>query len=79
MTGGGTASMKKLDDVDFAYDGIIEFKPGGRHAMLFGIASTVKPGGALPLTFAFDNAPPITVSAAVKSAAGDGGEEHAEH
>jgi copper(I)-binding protein len=79
MTGGGTASMKKLDDVDFAYDGIIEFKPGGRHAMLFGIASTVKPGGALPLTFAFDNAPPITVSAAVKSAAADGGEEHAEH
>jgi len=79
MTAGGTASMKKLDDVDFAYDGTIEFKPGGRHAMLFGIAPTVKPGSPLPLTFAFDNAPPITVSAEVRSVAGDSGAEHAGH
>jgi periplasmic copper chaperone A len=78
MTGGGMASMKKLADVDFAYDGTIDFKPGGRHAMLFGIAPTVKPGGTLPLTFAFDNAPPVTVSAEVKSAAGDGA-EHGGH
>lgn len=78
MTGGGMASMKKLGDVDFAYDGTIEFKPGGRHAMLFGIAASVKPGGTLPITFAFDTAPPITVSAEVRSAAGDGA-EHAGH
>ena len=70
MTGGSTASMKKLDSVDFAYDGTIEFKPGGKHAMLFGIASSVKAGGTLPLTFAFDNAPPVTVSVPVKSAGG---------
>jgi len=79
MTGGNMASMKKLDDVDFAYDGTIEFKPGGRHAMLFGIAPTVKPGTPLPLTFAFDNAPPITVTAEVRSVAGDSGAEHAGH
>jgi copper(I)-binding protein len=79
MTGGNMASMKKLDDVDFAYDGTIEFKPGGRHAMLFGIAPAVKPGTPLPLTFAFDNAPPITVTAEVKSVAGDSGAEHAGH
>ena len=79
MTGGGMASMKKLGDVDFAYDGTIEFKPGGRHAMLFGVASPVKAGGTLPLTFAFDSAPPVTVSAEVRSAAGEPGEEHAGH
>jgi len=79
MTAGGTASMKKLDDVDFAYDGTIEFKPGGRHAMLFGLAPTVKPGTPLPLTFAFDNAPPITVAAEVRNAAGEGAAEHAGH
>jgi len=79
MTANGTASMKKLDDVDFAYDGTIAFKPGGRHAMLFGIAPAVKPGLSLPLTFAFDNAPPITVSAEVRSAAGETGGEHAGH
>lgn len=75
MTGGNMASMKKLDDVDFAYDGTIEFKPGGRHAMLFGIAPAMKPGAALPLTFAFDNAPPVTVTAEVRSAAGDTGDD----
>jgi copper(I)-binding protein len=76
MTAGGTASMKKLKDVDFAYDGTIEFKPGGRHAMLFGINANVKPGTTLPLTFAFDVAPPVTVSAEVRSAAGEAGREH---
>jgi copper(I)-binding protein len=71
MTGGNMSSMKKLKDVDFAYDGTIEFKPGGRHAMLFGINPSVKPGGTLPLTFAFDVAPPVTVNAEVRSAAGE--------
>jgi copper(I)-binding protein len=76
MTGGGMASMKKLDSVDFAYDGTIEFKPGGKHAMIFGLPGSVKPGATLPLTFAFDTAPPVTVTAEVRSAAGDA---HAEH
>jgi copper(I)-binding protein len=71
MTGGGMASMKKSKDVDFAYDGTITFKPGGRHAMLFGINSAVKPGATLPLTFAFDTAPPVTVAVPVKSAGGE--------
>ena len=79
MTGGNMASMKKLKDVDFAYDGTIAFKPGGRHAMLFGINSSVKPGTALPLTFAFDTAPPVTVNAEVRTAGGDSGTEHEGH
>lgn len=74
MSAEGATSMKKLTDVAFAYDGTIEFKPGGKHAMLFGIAASVKPGGTLPLTFAFDTAPPVTVSAEVKSAGGEGGD-----
>jgi copper(I)-binding protein len=77
MTAGGASSMKKLKDLDFAYDGTIEFKPGGRHAMLFGINSAVKPGSSLPLTFAFDTAPPVTVTAEVRSAAGEAA--HAGH
>jgi copper(I)-binding protein len=71
MTADNMASMKKVKDVDFAYDGTIEFRPGGRHAMLFGVAANVKPGATLPLTFAFDVAPPVTVNAEVRSAAGD--------
>jgi copper(I)-binding protein len=76
MTGGSMSSMKKLDDVDFSYDGTIEFRPGGKHAMIFGLPASVKPGTTLPLTFAFDAAPPVTVTAEVRSAAGDA---HAGH
>jgi hypothetical protein len=79
MTGGSVSSMKKMKDLDFAYDGTIEFKPGGKHAMLFGINAQVKPGTALPLTFAFDTAPPVTVNAQVRTAGGDTGMEHDGH
>ena len=79
MTGGGMASMKKLKEVDFAYDGTIDFKAGGKHAMLFGINGAVKPGTTLPLTFAFDTAPPVTVNAEVRSAGGEAAAEHAGH
>jgi copper(I)-binding protein len=76
MAGGGMSAMKRLKDVDFDYQGKIRFEPGGRHAMVFGLNSAVKPGSKLPLTFAFNAAPPVTVEAEVRDAAG---ESHASH
>ncbi|HEY0412824.1 MAG TPA: copper chaperone PCu(A)C [Allosphingosinicella sp.] len=76
MAKGGMARMKPLKDVAFSYDGKILFEPGGKHAMLFGLAPGVKEGASLPLTFAFDAAPPVTVEAEVR---GPGGESHAGH
>ena len=69
-TKGGKTRMKQRREIEFPSRGELVFEPGGRHAMLFGIASKVKPGDKVPLTFSFNVAPPITVEAEVR-AAGD--------
>jgi copper(I)-binding protein len=76
MAHGGMSAMKKLRQVDFDYRGRIAFEPGGRHLMLFGLNPAVKPGTKLPLTLAFNAAPPVTVEAEVRDAAG---EAHVRH
>jgi|SRR3954462_8859599 len=76
MAHGGMSAMKALRQVEFDYQGKIAFEPGGRHAMLFGLNPSVKPGTRLPLTLAFNAAPPVTVEAEVRDAAG---ESHAGH
>jgi copper(I)-binding protein len=72
----GVTRMEKRRDVEFPYRGALEFKPGGRHAMLFGLNKSVKPGGTVPLTFSFNTAAPVTVDAEVRDASG---ETHAGH
>jgi copper(I)-binding protein len=76
MEHGGMSAMRALKAVDFDYRRRIEFAPGGKHAMLFGINNAVKPGASIPLTFAFDTAPPVTIDAEVRDAAG---ESHSGH
>jgi copper(I)-binding protein len=71
MEHGGMSAMRALKAVEFDYRRRIQFAPGGKHAMLFGINKAVKPGASIPLTFAFDTAPPVTVDAEVRDAAGD--------
>ena len=67
---GSNTKMKQRKEIEFPSRGELVFEPGGRHAMLFGIASNVKPGDRIPLTFSFNVAPPITIVAEVR-AAGD--------
>jgi copper(I)-binding protein len=76
MEQGGMSNMKRLKQVDFDYKGKLAFQPGGKHAMVFGLEPQVKPGTKLPLTFAFNAAPPVTIDAEVRDAAG---ESHAGH
>jgi hypothetical protein len=66
----GVSRMVRLENSSFPATGELEFKPGGRHAMLFGVDSSVKQGGAIPLTFTFDPAPPVTVQAKVQGPGG---------
>jgi copper(I)-binding protein len=74
---GSMAKMKHRRDVEFPSRGELVFEPGGRHAMLFGISPTVKPGDRIPLTFSFNVAPPVTVEAEVVGPADEG--PHAGH
>ena len=72
----GVTRMERRKEVEFPSRGALEFEPGGRHAMLFGINPSVKPGTALPLTFSFNNAPPVTVDAEVRNASGEPAAHH---
>lgn len=76
ITENGMARMVTLADASFSPDGPLEFVPGGRHAMLFGIDPAVRAGDRLTLTFRFDPAPPVTVEAEVRGAGETGHESH---
>lgn len=72
MSEGGMMKMAPLTDTAFPADGKMEFAPGGKHAMLFGIDPKIQPGGKIRLTFTFDPAPAVTAEAEAR-AAGDPG------
>jgi copper(I)-binding protein len=62
----GMARITSTEDLTFSGNGRLEFEPGGKHAMLFGIGSSVKVGDRIPLTFTFDPVPALTVEAQVR-------------
>lgn len=67
---GGVMRMRPIATTEFAEAGAMEFKPGGKHAMLFGIDPGVKPGGKISLTFSFDPAGQVVTDADVVGPAG---------
>jgi copper(I)-binding protein len=71
ITTNGISQMRRVDSLTFG--DALEFKPGGKHAMLFGLDPALKQGTAIPLTFTFEPAPPVTVQASVHSAGGSHG------
>jgi periplasmic copper chaperone A len=75
MTRNGTTGMAPLASPAFDGDGRLEFAPGGRHAMLFGIRPGLKAGDRTRLTFTFDKAPPVAIEAEVRGP----GQGHAGH
>ena len=71
----GVSRMTPLQRVSFDDIGEIEFRPAGKHAMLFEVDSSVKPGDKISLTFSFESAPPVTAEAEVRAF----GEGHGGH
>ena len=69
----GVSKMQPIADTTFPAGGVMEFKPGGRHAMLFGLDPAVKAGDTVPLTFTFEPAPAVTVEAEVHAAGSHAG------
>lgn len=67
---GGMTTMRPIDSIPLPAQGRIVFAPGGRHLMLFGINSSVKPGGTMILTFSFGDGTRVQRKATVV-AAGD--------
>jgi hypothetical protein len=69
----GISKMKPMKTAEFPSRGALEFGPGGKHAMIFGLDPALKPGDKVTLTFAFDMTPPLTVDAEVRSLSGEAG------
>jgi copper(I)-binding protein len=74
VTKDGVSRMGRTQQLSF--DGELEFKPGGKHAMLFGLDPTLKPGANVQLTFNFEQAPAVTVQATVHAFGGGGHSGH---
>ena len=63
MTEGSMASMKPVASVQIPAGSTVEFKPGGKHVMLWNINPGVAPPKRITLTFAFSNGSEIKADA----------------
>lgn len=65
-TRGGT--MAPLPSVKLKPGQSVEFAPGGKHVMVFGLPETLKPGGTARITLSFADGDKLTASLAVGGA-----------
>ena len=66
-TRGGSMAPIEPGALTFAPDAPLVFAPGGRHAMLFDLNPSLRPGDRIALTFRFEPVPPVTVEAEVRA------------
>lgn len=64
---GGMMTMAPLKDVAIPAGGTVEFKPGGKHIMLFDISPSVRAGGTVPLRLSFADGKTVEVKAAART------------
>lgn len=65
---GAMMTMAPIKDVAIPAGTRVEFKPGGKHVMLYDISPDVRAGGTMPLRLAFADGKTIEVNAAVRAA-----------
>lgn len=75
----GMMTMQPLTGVDVLKGTTVTFKPGGNHAMLFGLDPAVKPGGTLALRFSFQSGAALDVNAATVAPGDEMPMAHEEH
>jgi copper(I)-binding protein len=67
---GGLSSMSDIAEVAVPAGGKVSFTPGGYHLMCMDSKPSLKPGATVPVTLAFKSGEKLTVSFAVRNAAG---------
>lgn len=70
-TEGGVMRMEPITGADVQAGGEAVFKPGGNHAMVFGIDPAVKPGETIALHFIFQSGASIDAKAQTVAAGDD--------
>jgi periplasmic copper chaperone A len=69
MASGGMMSMKPIESgIEIPAGGAVEFKPGGKHVMMYNVNPGIVPPRTLPMIFTFASGERITVDAKVKRA-----------
>ena len=68
MASGNMTAMKPLANVPIPAGGQVEFKPGGKHLMMYYVNPGILPPRTLPLTFVFKSGERIIVDATVARA-----------
>lgn len=64
----GAMTMTPLDTIAVPANGAVTFAPGGRHVMLFDVASTLKAGDETSLTLVLSDGRTLEATAAVRGA-----------
>ncbi|MDO9490505.1 MAG: copper chaperone PCu(A)C [Sphingomonadaceae bacterium] len=64
----GRMRMTPMKMLDVAAGARVAFAPGGKHLMIYGLPSSVKPGGEVRLVFTFEKAGAVPVTANARSA-----------
>ena len=67
---GGLSSMADVAEVTVPAGGKVSFTPGGYHLMCMDSKPSLRPGATVPVTLAFKSGEKLTVSFAVRNAAG---------
>jgi periplasmic copper chaperone A len=69
MSSGGMMSMKPIEGgIEIPAGGAVEFKPGGKHVMMYNVNPGIVPPRTLQMIFTFASGERITVDAKVKRA-----------
>lgn len=69
----GMSMMKPISSVDVPTRGVVEFKPGGRHVMVWGIDNAAQTAGKAEFEFSFSNGERILADAVINKIQPAGG------
>ena len=77
---GDVMKMRPLDAIDVPAGGMVEFKPGGLHIMLFGLKTPLKKGHSFPMRLKFESAGDVDLMVVIEAGTSAGGHEnHRKH
>lgn len=77
---GDVMKMRALDAIDIPAGGMVEFKPGGLHIMLFGLKTPLKKGLSFPMRVKFESAGEVDLMVVIEAGTSGGGrEDHRKH
>lgn len=79
MMANGAMRMAPMKVAEVPAGGHVVFGPGGKHLMIYGLPAEVRPGGKVTLTFTFEHAGAVPVTAVARSATDDAAASHSHH